>query len=137
MLRYLLKQRKRLYDYLFSSWNYIEKEILNQRYEKKQKKLLKKSLFHTSFSVNSWVPDHVKMVYIRDKVKVIIQDYLQELRNYYEINFQDNSPTLEPSVVLYSKPACPNLRKEFTREVFRIMIENTLKEYEKRKVVKK
>ena len=133
----MLKQRKRLYDYLFSSWNYIEKEILVQRYEKKQKKLLKKSLFHTSFSVNSWVPDHVKMLCIRDKVKVIIQNYLQELRIYYETYLQNNSPGVEPAAVLYSKPVCPNLKKEFTREVFRIMIENTLKEYEKRKVAKK
>jgi hypothetical protein len=137
VFRFLLIQRKRLYDYLFTSWNFIEKEILQEKHAKKQKKMLKKTLFHERFTITSWVPDPVKHSIIRLKVKSILQAYLLKYNNFLQLASQDNSPTLEEFRVFVQKPPRPNIRKEFTRETFRIMIEGTLKDYETRKVAKR
>jgi len=133
-LGYWLKQRKRLYAYLLGSWNYIEKEILQVRFAKKQKKSVKKHAFPNQYKIVSFIPEQIKLNLIKAKIKILLKSYISDLNSYFESVIKEEDLTLHEVHFFTSKPNPPNLRKEFSTDILRVMIEKSLKDYENLKI---
>lgn len=133
-MKFLLHQRRRLYQHLLGCWNYIEKGILQAQIVKKEKSSVKKHIFPKHYSVASYIPDTVKVKYIRAKLKNILRNYISELERYKESVNNEDSPTLFHVRFFELKPRSPSLRKEFSTDVLRILVEKSLKDNERLKI---
>lgn len=133
-MKFLLYQRRRLYHHLLGCWNYIEKGILQAQIVKKEKSSVKKHIFPNHYSIVSYIPDHIKLKYLRAKLKNLLKNYIREVEKYKEVMNNEDSPTLFHVHFVQSKPKSPNLRKEFSTEVLRILVEKSLKDNERLKI---
>ena len=112
--RKVLKERKRLYEYLLSLWSKVETQIFKDFEKQNKKNDFEPSLCFT-------VSDDVKVRIFRNKIKEIMKIYSISLKNYktsQEIYKESLSNFIwsESSVVSIQPqaPQKPNLRVSFS-----------------------
>ena len=146
-MKYLIKTRANLYSSLLNLWNMHELNILHEIFQKKEKKRVKKYVIMKQHEkIVSWIPGSVKLNIIKLKIRQILDQYIAKYRLYKssQEKIACISPTLSRAFSSTSenpnkidKPSNKIISKEFTPELFRVLIEASFKDFHKvRKAVR-
>jgi hypothetical protein len=136
-LKTWLKIRRIVYRLLLEKWDAAEKEFIDEKQRKKERKRVKKIAFKEEKKLStSLFPSSIKTLAIKTKVKSILRNYKEEVKEYISLikTYLRRSPTLEIESVIRGKSNFrPKLRiidlvQEVTKEMLIEMIQTTFSE---------
>lgn len=144
-LKTWIKIRRIVYQLLLEKWDAAEKEFIDEKQRKKEKKRVKKIAYKEEKNLStSLFTSSIKMLGIKVKVKSILRNYKEEVKEYILLikTYLKRSPTLEIDSLIRGKQNFrPKLRiidlvQEVTKEMLIEMIQTTYSELYVRKANK-
>lgn len=144
-LKTWIKIRRIVYQLLLEKWDAAEKEFIDEKQRKKEKKRVKKIAYKEEKNLStSLFTSSIKMLGIKVKVKSILRNYKEEVKEYILLikKYLKRSPTLEIDSLIRGKQNFrPKLRiidlvQEVTKEMLIEMIQTTYSELYVRKANK-
>lgn len=144
-LKTWIKIRRIVYQLLLEKWDAAEKEFIDEKQRKKEKKRVKKIAYKEEKKLStSLFTSSIKMLGIKVKVKSILRNYKEEVKEYILLikTYLKRSPTLEIDSLIGGKQNFrPKLRiidlvQEVTKEMLIEMIQTTYSELYVRKANK-
>lgn len=136
-LKTWIKIRRIVYQLLLEKWDAAEKEFIDEKQRKKEKKRVKKIAYKEEKNLStSLFTSSIKMLGIKVKVKSILRNYKEEVKEYILLikTYLKRSPTLEIDSLIGGKQNFrPKLRiidlvQEVTKEMLIEMIQTTYSE---------